>query len=137
MVPHRPPRWVDQPPGGPLTAVFVYGTLMVGHVRWPLLAPYVDGELSPATVGGRLFDTGLDFPAARFDLDGTVHGLLASLRPDLVDEALAHLDEVEGSAHGHYHRVVVTTHDGRAAWAYEFGGPVDDFVDLDGRWTGA
>ena len=109
---------------------------MVGHVRWPLLEPYVVGELAPATVRGRLYDTGLDFPAARFDLDGTIHGLLGRLRAGVVDQALAHMDEVEGAANGYYHRVRVTTDDGVEAWAYEFGGPVDGFVDLDGRWTG-
>lgn len=136
MVPHRPARWVDEPPGGSLTTVFVYGTLMVGHCRWHLLEPYVEGELTPATVGGRLFDTGMDFPTARFDLDGTIHGLVGRLRPETVDEALDRIDEVEGAANGFYRRVSVTTDDGQVAWAYEFGGPVDDFVDLDGRWTG-
>jgi gamma-glutamylcyclotransferase (GGCT)/AIG2-like uncharacterized protein YtfP len=124
---------VDQPPGGPLTTVFVYGTLKAGHCRWPLLEPYVLDGPSPATVPGRVYDTGLDFPAARFDHDGTIHGEVFEVRED----ALPLLDEVEGAAHGLYGRVEVTTDDGRRAWAYEFGGEVDTFVDLDGRWTGA
>jgi gamma-glutamylcyclotransferase (GGCT)/AIG2-like uncharacterized protein YtfP len=105
---------------------------MVGRVRWPILQPYVLEGPTEATVPGRIFDTGLDFPAARFDLAGTVHGEL--FRVDA--RALPLLDEVEGAAHGLYRRVVVTTGAGQAAWSYEFGGDVDDFLDLDGRWTG-
>src|SRR5690606_7273776 len=117
--------------------LFVYGTLMSGHVRWRFLEHFVAEGPEPVTVPGRLFDTGLDFPAARFDLDGMVHGQWFRLMPDRVDDALARLDEVEGAASGYYRRVVVTSDDGRRAWAYEFGGSTDDLIDLDGRWTGA
>ena len=110
---------------------------MVGHVRWPLLEPFVDGGPTPATVAGRLYDTGLDFPAARFDQEGTIEGELFRLRPERRVEALDLLDEVEGSANDYYHRVLVTTIAGEPAWAYEFGGSVDEFTGLDGRWTGA
>jgi gamma-glutamylcyclotransferase (GGCT)/AIG2-like uncharacterized protein YtfP len=106
---------------------------MRGRVRWPLLEPYVLAGPRPAAVAGRLYDTGLDFPAARFDRQGTIHGELVDVRA----EALPVLDEIEGTAHSLYGRVVVTTDAGEDAWAYEFGGPVDDLVDLDGRWTGA
>ena len=109
---------------------------MTGRVRWPLLEPYVaDGPWS-TTVPGRLYDTGRDFPAARFDVEGTIHGERFRLDPSTLEAALAHLDEIEGAADGYYRRVVVTTGDGEQAWAYEFGGAVDRFVDLDGRWTG-
>lgn len=116
-----------------MNTVFVYGTLKVGHCRWPLLEPHVTDGPEPATVAGRLYDTGMDFPAARFDHDGTIHGELFEVR----SEALELLDEVESTANGYYRRVVVTTHAGDEAWAWAFGGEVDGFVDLDGRWTGA
>jgi gamma-glutamylcyclotransferase (GGCT)/AIG2-like uncharacterized protein YtfP len=109
---------------------------MTGRVRWPLLAPYVAGGPRTASVPGRLYDTGRDYPAARFDVDGTIHGELFRLELSTLEAALAHLDEIEGAASGYYRRVVVTTDDGEQAWAYEFGGAVDRFVDLDGRWTG-
>lgn len=119
-----------------LDRLFLYGTLMVGHCRWPILEPFVAGGLVAATANGRLYDTGRDYPAARFDDDGTIHGQLARLRTDRLDEALAVLDEVEGAVHGFYTRVVIRTGDGTEAWAYEFGLAPDGLVDLDGRWTG-
>ncbi len=120
--------------------LFMYGTLMVGHCRWPILEPFVAAGAAgavPASVPGRLFDTGLDYPAARFDLVGVIHGQVVVLRPDRVAEALRILDEVEGGVKGDYRRVEVRTAAGPTAWSYEFGGDTDGLIDLDGRWTGA
>ena len=52
-------------------AVFVYGTLMPGRLRWPLIELQATGH-RPAAVPGRLFDTGQGWPAALFD-DGCGH----------------------------------------------------------------
>jgi gamma-glutamylcyclotransferase (GGCT)/AIG2-like uncharacterized protein YtfP len=119
--------------------VFVYGTLMVGHCRWPILEPFVEGGVAGAVrsrVAGRLFDTGLDYPAARFDLVGVIHGQTFVLRSDRASEALGVLDEVEGGVEGDYHRVAVETEAGVTAWSYQFGGEIEGLPDLDGRWTG-
>jgi gamma-glutamylcyclotransferase (GGCT)/AIG2-like uncharacterized protein YtfP len=119
--------------------LFVYGTLMVGHRRWPILEPFVEdgvGGAVPSTVPGRLFDTGLDYPAARFELPGVIQGQIFVLRPQRAVEALDVLDHVEGGVEGDYHRVEVLTDAGLTAWSYQFGGEVDGLVDLDGRWTG-
>lgn len=121
-------------------ALFVYGTLKVGHCRWPILEPFVHGGatgLTEATVPGRLYDTGLDYPAARFDHDGTIRGQVGRLVADRMQEALEVLDEVEGAVVGEYRRVVVVTRDGERAWAYEFGGSAAGLPDLDGVWEGA
>ncbi|MEG3598897.1 MAG: gamma-glutamylcyclotransferase, partial [Actinomycetota bacterium] len=54
-----------------VTDLFVYGTLLPGDVRWPLLERYVTGEGRPDAVSGLLYDTGLDYPAAIFDESAT------------------------------------------------------------------
>ncbi len=116
--------------------LFAYGTLMVGHCRWPILEPFVVGGPRPATAGGRLFDTGFDYPAARFDLPGVIHGQLLGLVPGRASTALAVLDEVEGGVEGDYRRVEIGTDLERAAWSYQYGGAIEGLVDLDGRWSG-
>jgi gamma-glutamylcyclotransferase (GGCT)/AIG2-like uncharacterized protein YtfP len=99
--------------------VFVYGTLMPGRLRWPLLELHATGYRD-AAVRGRLFDSGRGWPAALFDERSatTVPGVLVELRDDVLDELLAELDLVEGVDQGHYERVVVTTTDGALAWAW-------------------
>ena len=101
--------------------LFVYGTLQPGEVRWEHLAQFVNGDGVPTWTTGELYDTGLDYPAAMFDRDGRISGRLYELRAETIDAALAHLDEVEGAVRGLYHRVVVTTAAGHAAWAYQCG----------------
>lgn len=122
-----------------LDALFVYGTLMVGRCRWPILEPYVvggSGGMGPAAAAGRLYDTGFEYPAARFDRDGRIWGQVARLHPESLAVALDLLDQVEGAVEGEYTRVVIRTDDGDSAWAYEYGLSPDGLVDLGGRWTG-
>jgi gamma-glutamylcyclotransferase (GGCT)/AIG2-like uncharacterized protein YtfP len=129
-------------------AVFVYGTLMPGHLRWALLAPFATTS-RPARVAGVVHDTGRGWPAARFarplvarpvtvDVtpapDDAIEGWLVALDPATLDEALAVLDEVEGAVpddgsgpiapvggvtDGGYRRILVRGLDGEEAWAYE------------------
>ena len=54
--------------------LFVYGTLRPLDVRWHFLEPFVVDAGWPDTVPGELFDTGLDYPAAVFNDQGTIHG---------------------------------------------------------------
>ena len=120
--------------------LFVYGTLMPGHLRWGLLAPFVTDQ-RPATVAGQLYDTGLGWPAARFaaplDLDPVpgggpsdpgVPGWLLDVEPGATTSLLDRLDDVEGvasvdgalrAATGDYRRVRVRTTGGDETWAYE------------------
>lgn len=114
-------------------SVFVYGTLKPGHLRWPIVAPFVE-RTDTAEVEGRLWDTGSDFPAARFGPPGVIRGVLLHLRPGVEDEALALLDQVEGEFL--YQRAEIRTTDGRPAVAYEWLGPTDALVLLDGEWHG-
>jgi gamma-glutamylcyclotransferase (GGCT)/AIG2-like uncharacterized protein YtfP len=95
--------------------VFVYGTLMPGHLRWRHIEPYVVDRRQDH-VPGQLYDTGRGYPGARFDEPGRIPGWALSLESALLDEALALLDEIEGPHL--YDRVVVETGVGRPAWSY-------------------
>lgn len=104
------------------TELFVYGTLRRGDVRWPLLAPYVVSQVPlPDEVDGTLYDTGQDYPAARFGTGGTIRGEVFTIRDDRLDECLQHMDVVEGTVAGLYRRLALVTISGCAVWAYEYG----------------
>ena len=114
--------------------VFCYGTLLPGEQRWPFLAPFVLEE-KPDQVSGRLYDTGLGYPAALFDRVGIVHGMRFRLESARLSEALALLDEIEGAVDGLYHRVFLVTAMGFGVHAYQYGGDLQGLIDLpDGDW---
>ncbi len=115
--------------------LFVYGTLQPGDVRWHLLAPFVVDEGWPDTVGGSLFDTGLGYPAAVFDGEGTIVGRTYALLGESIDRCLAVLDEEEDTVDGLYRRVSVTTGRGVAAWAYEYGSGLSLTAIPSGDWN--
>ena len=107
------------------TTLFVYGTLMPGHLRWPMLAPHATASRS-TSVAGRLYDSGHGWPVARLIDDGlgpddVVPGWAVELRADGLDALLRVLDEMEGVDRGLYDRVVVRLADGADAWAYSMG----------------
>lgn len=95
--------------------VFVYGTLMPGHLRWHHIEPYVV-ERWQDKVPGQLYDTGRGYPGARFDEPGHIPGWGLRLDDARLDEALRLLDEIEGPHL--YERVLVATGVGRPAWSY-------------------
>lgn len=103
---------------GEPTALFAYGTLQPGRLRWPFLAPFAVGHRSDAVVAGTLYDTGWGWPLASFGEGPGVPGTLIELDPTRLPEALAELDEVEATATDLLVRIVVATNDGAAAWAY-------------------
>ena len=112
----------------------MYGTLRPGDVRWSFLEPFAADEGVDDTVGGRVFDTGLGYPAAIFGDDGTIHGRTYRLHAHRLDEALAVLDEEEDTVDGLYRRVVVTTGTGVTAWAYAYGQGLDLTPIPSGDW---
>ncbi len=80
------------------------------------------GEGVPTTVAGRLYDTGLDYPAAKFSaaaVTDVIRGRVYEFDDASIDTALARLDFIEGAVRGMYQRVTVRTAAGPAAWAYE------------------
>ncbi len=118
--------------------LFLYGTLMPGEERWPLLEPYVAGT-EPDTTRGFLFETEFAYPAARFDgtnsIGDKIHGLVVTFDPDLIDECLEFIDEVEAAEAGLYHRVIVETGNGEKAWSYQYGTGLTHLVRIrSGSW---
>ena len=121
-----------------VTHVFVYGTLRRGDVRWRFLEPFVVDEGWPDTVAGRLYDTGLDYPAAvldhRAEPGGTIVGRTHALLTESRDRCLAVLDVEEDTVGGRYRRIVVTTGRGITAYAYEYGDGLDLVEIAGGDW---
>jgi gamma-glutamylcyclotransferase (GGCT)/AIG2-like uncharacterized protein YtfP len=117
-----------------ITALFVYGTLRPGDVRWPFLEPFAADEGVDDTTDGRVYDTGLGYPAAIFGGPDTIVGRTYRLRPDRIDEALEVLDEEEGTVAGLYRRVTVTTGLGTTAWAYAYGDGLELALIDSGDW---
>ena len=118
------------------TMLFVYGTLMPGDVRWPILERFVvDGGIADR-VRGNLFDTGLEYPAAIFDatVDSWVLGRRYRLDASRLAEALEVLDIEEDTVAGLYRRVPVTTDSGVTAWAYAYGTGLDLTPIPSGDW---
>lgn len=118
--------------------VFVYGTLRTGDVRWRFLEPFVVDEGWPDTIAGRLFDTGLDYPAAILDEralpGGTIVGQTYALLAGSITRCLEVLDAEEDTVGGRYRRVVVSTRRGVRAYAYEYGDGLDLTPIESGDW---
>ena len=117
-----------------LPHLFVYGTLRPGDVRWSFLAPWVVDVGFDDAVTGRLFDTGLDYPAAVFGTGGAVAGRTYELHRETLHEALRIIDEEEDTVLGLYRRVEVRTARGVRAWAYEYGTGLDLTPIPSGDW---
>jgi uncharacterized protein YceH (UPF0502 family)/gamma-glutamylcyclotransferase (GGCT)/AIG2-like uncharacterized protein YtfP len=122
-----------------LDQLFIYGTLIPGEDRWPLLEDFVVAT-EPDSVRGRLFDTGAGYPAARFDATGTIpdriQGLRMTLEPTVVSDCMEMLDEIEGAVVGLYHRVVIETDGGHHVWSYQYGLGFDHLTPIpSGSWA--
>lgn len=116
-----------------MNAIFVYGLLKPGQSLHHVVEPYVvAGEA--ATVRGRLYDAGV--PAARFDEDGRIEGVVFRLDEARLDEALAVLDELEDEG-TEYRRVVVRAECSRGpeqVWSYEYLPDVGGRPDVGPAW---
>ena len=110
--------------------VFVYGTLLPGEERWPLLEPYAV-SWQETSVAGALFDTGYGYPALILGEEGEVPGVSVELDPARLDAAVRLLDRIEGDGHL-YRRVDVQTRVG-PAFTYEWLGGTDGMLRI-ARW---
>lgn len=121
--------------------MFVYGTLLPDQSNWHVIEPFALGSGVPDTVRGRLYDTGLGWPAATFAARTgdrrapRIAGRVLDLRPEVLDHALAVLDEFEGIHEGAYVRIVVTTDSGVTAWAYHSNDPGHAAPIRSGDWA--
>ena len=115
-----------------LDVVFIYGTLLPGEERWPVLEPFAV-ELTASAVSGALYDTGYGYPAAVFSEPGRIEGTLVRLDRIRLTVALVTLDEVEAVEHGLYESTVVASDHG-PAWSYEYRGGIDRLVRIGSRW---
>lgn len=117
----------------PPAALFVYGTLMPGQLRWPVLEPYsVATQL--AQTAGRLWDTGSGYPAARFDpAAGDIPGVVVRIAPDRVADVILMLDGIEGEG-VLFRRVEIVTSAG-PAMSYEWLGSTDGLRSLPHGWA--
>lgn len=112
--------------------MFVYGTLMPGRLRWPVLAPYASGHREAAAAGA-VYDSGRGWPLAVFGGGaGRVPGHVVDLVPATVDECLAVIDEVEETDAGELRRVAVVTDAGERAWAYHYTRSTAGLTVIDG-----
>jgi len=116
-----------------VNAIFVYGLLKPGLSLYHVVEPFVQ-RASAATARGRLYDAGV--PAARFDEDGEIEGLVFWLHDDRVVEALGILDELEDEG-DQYRRIEIEARtDGGAvrAFAYEFLHSLDGRREVGSVW---
>jgi gamma-glutamylcyclotransferase (GGCT)/AIG2-like uncharacterized protein YtfP len=112
--------------------IFVYGTLLPGQPRWRHIQPFVTAW-EPATVTGRLWDTGRGYPAARFTEQGDpVPGVLVSLASERTVDVIRLLDDIE--LEGVLFRRVEVLTSGGAAIGYEWLRSVEGFRDLPEGW---
>jgi gamma-glutamylcyclotransferase (GGCT)/AIG2-like uncharacterized protein YtfP len=113
-------------------AVFVYGTLMPGELRWQALAPFAE-VWEDATTEGRLWDTANGYPAATFErCEASIPGVVVWIHADRWDQAVRRLDEIEGEG-SLYRRVQVKTSVGPAI-SYEWLGTTTGLRALPSGW---
>lgn len=97
------------------------------------MAPFVE-RTATAVATGRLYDAGI--PAARFDEEGEIEGVVLWLDPSRLDRALVVLDDVEDEGEV-YSRIVVdvrTSAGGVPAFAYHYLGPLDGRAPAGAIW---
>ena len=114
-------------------AVFVYGLLKPGFRLHHVIAPFVQRS-APGTTRGRLYAAA--YPAARFDEDGEIEGVVLWLDRARLDEALRLLDDVEDEGEM-YERIVIDASTGEGivpAHAYQYLLEIDRTLDVGRTW---
>ncbi|MFB9904549.1 gamma-glutamylcyclotransferase family protein [Allokutzneria oryzae] len=109
--------------------LFVYGTLQPGASAWRLIEPLVSGAGTAGRLSGKLYDTGLGYPALHLGDGSGVPGRVLELRDPAA--GLRVLDEYEGED---YRRIRVAVDNGLTAWTYVWTAPVSGMVELASGW---
>lgn len=101
--------------------LFVYGTLRPGEQRWGAIEDLVVSGIE-TSVPGRIWDTGLGFPAAAFDAacDEMVPGVRFDVPGDGAEDLARRLLAIEGDL---YDARLVADASGRHVTAFEWRGP--------------
>ena len=115
-------------------AIFVYGLLKPGLRMYPMVEPYVVRS-APGTTRGRLYAA--EYPAALFDADGEIDGVVLWLDASRLDEALRMLDDAEDEGVMYERRTIdVTTEEGPVrAHAYHWLLAIDGCPDVGRVWN--
>jgi gamma-glutamylcyclotransferase (GGCT)/AIG2-like uncharacterized protein YtfP len=114
------------------TFFFVYGTTMPDHLRYPLIEEYI-AAFVPDRVTGRLYDTGIGYPAAKFGGgQSMIEGYRLEIRDGREVEARRAFTALET---GLFDPVTIRTESGATVTAYEWIGSVDRMELIEeGRW---
>jgi gamma-glutamylcyclotransferase (GGCT)/AIG2-like uncharacterized protein YtfP len=114
-------------------AIFVYGLLKPGLSLYHLVEPFVVRSAT-AVARGRLYAA--EYPAALFGEEGEIDGVVLSLDPERLDEALRVLDEAEDEGVMYERRTIdVRTDDGTVpAFAYHWLLTVDGCPHVGRSW---
>lgn len=105
------------------TTLFVYGSSQPGQSRYSAIERYVD-SYEEDTVSGWLYDSGMDYPLAKFGPGDTIPGYVLRLAPGTAEEAMREFTRVEA---GLFHPVEVTTDGKVRATAFEWIESTDGF----------
>lgn len=112
---------------------FMYGTMKPGHFFYPEIDEFV-AETIQATTRGRLFDSGVGYPAAVFDpsSEQVISGFLLRWVPDLAAAANQKIADIENNL---FRPTMVVTDQGIRAIAYEWIGSTDSLTPIpSGNW---
>lgn len=120
------------PSAGDAVHVFVYGSSMPGESRYGEIKEYVQSS-TRAVVDGLLYDSGLGYPAAKFEPGGEIPGFLLTLEPATADAFLREQTALES---GLFVAVDVQTHSGVTASAWEWIGATDGMPRIE-AWDGS
>ena len=110
--------------------LFVYGTLMPGFPRWPIVRPFAR-TIRVDSVPGRIYDNGEGQAAAVFGGDHTIEGWVVELHQRLAERAVKQVARLQGDK---YRTAVVRTVDGAEAVAFEWVASVEGLIELPGQW---
>ncbi|MDQ0576768.1 septum formation family protein [Agromyces albus] len=129
----------DAPPAPATTStdstavrVFTYGSSMPGESRYGEIKEYVESS-TRAVVEGLLYDSGLGYPAAKFEPGGEIPGFVLTLDPDTADAFMREQTALES---GLFAPVTVQTQSGVSATAWEWIGATDGMPRID-AWDGS
>lgn len=131
----------DQPAAAPPTAptsaavaadkLFVYGSTMPGQSRYDYIKHYVASS-TPDSVEGLLYDSGQDYPLAKFGPGEPIPGYVLTIHEDSAQEFFTSMTQMES---GLFSLVEVRTRSGERVRAYEWIGATDGLNRIS-RWEG-